>query len=299
MLGETFELVRSDQEVPGGFRLIVEKVTHRPVVRMACQADAQNWSFSQSPAPTQKFWGKSAELTTDGRVRMTLRLADGTEELFSWNVANAFLRNVVMGEKYVEPVGTMTVNNETTGTKAVVEFKTKGMFSGRSEDVQVESYTAEGKSAGAGLTGTWTGGLKITEGGKAGQEIWRVGDLVDGAPKCYGLTTFAASLNEVTDVEQGKLPPTDTRLRPDQRAAEDGKLDEAEELKAKLEDNQRARRTVMEQSGKQHVPRWFVKADASGEGEEVWKLKSGKDGYWDVRSRGDWQAAGVEDVLAV
>lgn len=299
MLGETFELVRSDQEVPGGFRMIVEKVTHRPVVRMACQADAQNWSFSQSPAPTQKFWGKSAELTTDGRVRMTLRLSDGTEELFSWNVATAFLRNVVMGEKYVEPVGTMTINNETTGTKAVVEFKTKGMFSGRSEDVQVETFTAEGKSAGSGLTGTWTNALRITEGGKAGQEIWRIGDLVDGAPKCYGLTTFAASLNEITDIEQGKLPSTDTRLRPDQRAAENGKLDEAEQLKATLEENQRVRRKAVEQAGKEHVPRWFVKVDDIGEGEEVWKLKSGKDGYWDVRSRGDWSAAGVEDVLAV
>lgn len=298
MLGETFELVRSDQEVPGGFRLIVEKVTHRPVVRMACQADAQNWSFSQSPAPTQKFWGKSAELTTDGRVRMTLRLADGSEELYSWNVATAFLRNVVMGEKYVEPVGTMTINNETTGTKAVVEFKGKGMFGGRSEDVQGEVFSADGSPTGAGLTGTWTNSLKLTEGGKPGQEIWRAGDLVDNAARCYGLTTFAASLNEITDLEAGKLPPTDTRLRPDQRAAEDGKLDDAEGLKARLEENQRARRKVAETSGKEHVPRWFVRAN-DAEGEEVWKLKSGKDSYWDVRNRGDWEAAGVEDVLAV
>jgi hypothetical protein len=299
MLGETFELVRSDKEVPGGFRMIVEKVTHRPAVRMACQADAQNWSFSQSPAPTQKFWGKSAELTTDGPVRLTLRLSNGTEELFSWSVATAFLRNVVMGEKYVEPVGIMTINNETTGTKAVVEFKQKGMFGGRSEDVQVDTYSAEGKATGVGLTGLWTTSLKITENGKSGKEIWHVGDLVDSAPRCYGLTTFAASLNEITDFEKGHLPPTDTRLRPDQRAAEEGNLDEAESLKAKLEENQRTRRKAMEGSGKAHVPRWFVPVENAGDGEEVWRLKTGKDGYWDVRSRGDWAGAGVEDVLAL
>ena len=73
LLGETFELLRTESEVPGGFRLLVEKVTHRPV-RLAMHADSALWSFTQSPAPTQKFWGKSAELTTEGRVRLVLRL---------------------------------------------------------------------------------------------------------------------------------------------------------------------------------------------------------------------------------
>lgn len=299
MLGETYELVRTDKEIPGGFRLIVEKVTHRPIVRMACQADSANWSLSQSPAPSQKFWGKSAELTTDGRVRMTLRLPDGSDELYSWNVATAFLRNVVMGEKYVEPVGTMTINNETTGLKATAEFKQKGMFGGRSEDVQVDTFNAEGKPTPLGLVGTWTTSLKITESGKAGAEIWRVGDLVDQAPLCYGLTTFAASLNEITELEKGKLPPTDTRLRPDQRSAEEGLLDEAEIMKAKLEDGQRARRKIQESTGEPHKPKWFTRIDGGGEEEEVWKLKGGKEGYWDVRGRGEWKEAGVEDVLTI
>jgi len=295
MLGETFELVRTEKEVPGGFRLLVEKVSHRPV-QMAIQADSANWSFSQSPAPIQKFWGKSAELITDGRVRVTLRLQDGSDELFSWNVATAFLRNIVMGEKYVEPVGTMTVTNESTGAKAVIEFKQKGMFSGRSEDIQVETYGADGAPTGFGLVGTWTSHLKMTESGKAGAEIWRVGELVENAAQRYGLTTFAAGLNEITELEKGKLPPTDCRLRPDQRAAEIGNLDEAEALKAKLEEGQRARRKELETRGDVHVPRWFVKVDATDDGEEVWKLKGGKDGYWEERARGTW--TGVEDILA-
>jgi hypothetical protein len=295
MLGETFELVRTEKEVPGGFRLLVEKVSHRPV-QMAIQADAANWSLSQSPAPIQKFWGKSAELITDGRVRVVLRLQDGSDELYSWNVATAFLRNIVMGEKYVEPVGTMTVTNESTGAKAVIEFKQKGMFSGRSEDVQVDTYGGDGAPTGFGLVGTWTSHLKITENGRAGAEIWRVGELVENAAQRYGLTTFAAGLNEITELEKGKLPPTDCRLRPDQRAAEIGNLDEAEALKAKLEENQRTRRKELETRGDVHVPRWFVKVDATDDGEEVWKLKGGKEGYWEERARGAW--TGVEDILA-
>ncbi|KAG0645902.1 Oxysterol-binding [Hyphodiscus hymeniophilus] len=266
MLGETFELVRTDKEVPGGFRLLVEKVSHRPV-RMAIQADSTNWSFSQSPAPTQKFWGKSAELITDGRVRITLRHPDGSEEFYSWNVATVFLRNVVMGEKYVEPVGTMTVTNESTGARAVAEFKQKGMFGGRSEDVQVDSYNSDGGHTGISLTGTWTTSLRILEAGKsAGGEIWHVGELVDNAAQRYGLTTFAAGLNEITELEKGKLPITDSRLRPDQRAAERGELDEAERWKARLEDKQRVRRKLTEEKGETHRPRWFVKVEGGDEG---------------------------------
>ena len=296
MLGETFELVRTDKEVPGGFRLLVEKVSHRPV-RIAIQADSTNWSFSQSPAPTQKFWGKSAELITDGRVRITLRLPDGSEELYSWNIATVFLRNVVMGEKYVEPVGSMTVTNETTDAKATVEFKQKGMFSGRSEDVQVESYGPDGAHTGFSLTGTWTTCLRLVEAGKTGgAEIWHVGELVDNAAQRYGLTVFAAGLNEITEVEKGKLPITDSRLRPDQRAAERGELEEAERWKARLEEGQRVRRREMEEKGEQHRPRWFARVEGGDEGEEVWRLKGGKEGYWEERRSGSWH--GIENIFA-
>ncbi|KAB5554773.1 Oxysterol-binding protein-domain-containing protein [Coniochaeta sp. 2T2.1] len=295
LLGETFELLRTDKEVPGGFRLLVEKVSHRPV-RLAMQADSASWSFAQSPAPTQKFWGKSAEIMTEGRVRVSLGLPDGTDERYSWAIATVFLRNVVMGEKYVEPVGTMTVSNDTTGSKATIEFKSKGMFGGRGEDVAVETFLPDGRHAGVGLVGTWTAGLKTTgKGGEAEQEIWKPGRLVDNAANTYGLTTFAASLNEITQLEKGHLPPTDSRLRPDQRLAEQGKLEEAEEWKVRLEEAQRRRRREMEERGEEWRPRWFVKAGVAGDGEEVWRIKGGKEGYWESRGGGRWE--GCDDIF--
>lgn len=297
LLGETYELVRGENEVPGGLRLIVEKVTHRPV-RLAMQADSALWSFAQSPAPSQKFWGKSAELTTDGRVRVVLRLPDGTDERYSWNIATMFLRNVVMGEKYIEPVGDMTITNEGSGAKAVVEFRSKGMFGGRGEDVHIETYGGDGVHTGLTLAGTWTGSLRLVEAGKAaGEEIWRVGPLVDNAANTYGMTTFAASLNELTAIEKGRVPPTDTRLRQDQRLAEEGKLDDAESWKVKLEEAQRTRRKQMEDKGVEHTPRWFVKVATDVDGEEVWKLKGGKEGYWEERAKGQW--GGVVDIFDV
>ncbi|GAB0137427.1 hypothetical protein EsDP_00005692 [Epichloe bromicola] len=288
LLGETFELVRTSKDIPGNFRLLVEKVQHRPV-RLAMQADSPAWSLSQSPAPGQKFWGKSAEITTDGRVRVVLRLADGSDELYSWNIATMFLRNVVMGEKYVEPVGSMHVMNDSTGHKACVEFKSKGMFGGRSEDVYVTTFGPDGSDTGSGLTGTWTGGLRTVEPGKAAsEEIWQVGQLVNNAAQTYGMTLFAATLNEITEIENGKMAPTDCRLRPDQRYAEQGDLEAAEKWKLNLEEAQRARRRELEDRGDVHKSRWFVKAEDSPDGEEVWKIKTGKEGYWEERSRGNW-----------
>lgn len=299
LLGETFELLRTDRELPGGgMRVLVEKVSHRPV-RLAIQADAPSWSFAQAAAPSQKFWGKSAEIITEGRVRVVLRLPDGGgEEHYSWALATVFLRNVVMGEKYVEPVGTMNVVNDTTGARAAVEFRSKGMFGGRSEDVQIETYDAAGAHTGLALTGTWTAGLKVVDprNKAGGLEIWRVGALVDDAARVYGLTQFAASLNEITPLEKGRLAPTDCRLRPDQRLAEEGKLDDAEEWKTKLEEAQRTRRRQLEERGEQHKPRWFVKVATGPDGDEVWRLKGGKDGYWEERAKDAW--TGVEDIFS-
>lgn len=294
MLGETFELVREDR----GFRFIAEKISHRPV-QLACQAEGNSWCFLQSPSPSQKFWGKSAEIITEGKFRILLH---PTGERFSWCPATTFLRNIIAGEKYVEPVGTIKINNETTGEGAIVTFKTGGMFSGRSEDVVAQLYNSLGEESSLGLTGKWTTSLYTTESGFVRPDtppIWTVGDLVPDASRRYGFTTFAASLNEITTLERGKLPPTDSRLRPDQRAAEDGDLEQAELLKTRLEEAQRARRKEMEDAGETWQPRWFKKLEnvVDADGEVPWIGLSGSESYWEKRRLGDWK--GVERVLEV
>lgn len=284
MLGETFELVREDR----GFRFLAEKVSHRPV-RVAYQAESEHWTLTQSPIPTQKFWGKSAELITEGKTRVILH---STGDKFSWAPGSSFLRNIIAGEKYVEPVGNMTIVNEVTGEKAVVTFKTKGMFSGRSEDVTVQTYDCYGDEQPLGLVGKWTSSLTATENSTSRANeppIWSVAELVPDAAKRYGFTTFAASLNEITPIEKGKLPPTDSRLRPDQRAAEDCDFDEAELLKGKLEEAQRRRRKILEDEGSSWTPKWFETVEGGdGSGEEVWVAKAGQDSYWEKRNNSDW-----------
>jgi oxysterol-binding protein-related protein 3/6/7 len=279
MLGETFELIREDK----GFRFVAEKVSHRPV-QLALFAESNEWAFAHSPLPSQKFWGKSSELLTDGKARVHLHPSG---ETLSWSSATSFLRNILAGEKYVEPVGVMAVVNETTGQKAVVTFKAKGMFAGRSEELTAQTFDAHGQELPLGLHGTWIHSVQLTEHGTATKKtIWSAGSLVDQASKHYGLTSFAATLNEITDIERDKLPPTDSRLRLDQILLEQGNHREAEEVKTQLEERQRARRKEMEEKGEEWRPRWFTRLEI---GEEVvWKLKTGKDGYWEERPKGKW-----------
>lgn len=286
MLGETFELVREDRS----FRFVAEKVSHRPV-QLALHADAQDWSFAQSPVPSQKFWGKSAEIVTDGKARVALH---SHGEYFSWSPATSSLRNIIAGEKYVEPVGSMVVVNEIAGMKAVVTFKATGMFSGRSEEVAAELCDAHNEPLPIGLQGKWVQSLALTENGALRDTvIWSAGSLVENAAKHYGMTRFAASLNEITEVEKDKLPPTDSRFRPDQKKLEEGDHQRAEELKGRLEEQQRIRRKEMESADEEWKPRWFTKTQLGDE--TIWKLKTGKDGYWEERARGTW--TGVVPVL--
>lgn len=99
-------------------------------------------------------------------------LLDGIDEYYSWIIVIVFLCNVVMGEKYVELVGSMNVNNDMIGVKVVIEFVVKGVFGGRGEEVKVEMYGFNGSKLGVGLVGIWINGLKVVLGNK---EIWKLG----------------------------------------------------------------------------------------------------------------------------
>lgn len=55
----------------------------------------------------------------------------------------------------------------------------------------------------------------------------------------YNLSPFAISLNELTPGLSEKLPPTDSRLRPDQRHLENGEYELANAEKLRLEQLQR------------------------------------------------------------
>lgn len=194
---------------------------------------------------------------------------------------SSFMRNLMVGTKYLEHSGKMTINNTTTGARSVVEFKQNGYW-GTSNDVEGTVLSPSGIVQ-TKLEGKWDESMaQILESSSHLRVLWRVTPYPRHAPENYGFTSFGTTLNEITSDIEGKLPPTDSRLRPDVRALEEGDIDEAEEQKMRLEEEQRDRR----KRGRDRTPLWFKPV-----GEE-WVYKGG---YWEARAK-DWQDVGVEPL---
>lgn len=280
LLGETFELVREDK----GFRLLVEKVSHRPPV-FALFAEAQGWNLSFSPAPSQKFWGKTSEIYTKGTLKLTIK---STGEVFTWSQPTCVLKNIIAGEKYTEPADSLTVKSS-SGQKAVVEFFKGGMFSGRSEGLTIKAYDANKKALSYTVSGDWTNSMTLKT-NSTEKTIWTAGELLPNANKKFGFTTFAGSLNKITPIEEGQLPPTDSRLRPDLQAYEKGDVPKAESLKQELEGEQRTRRKELEDAGQTYNPLFFeqIGGDPSKPESGEWIYKTGPGSYWNRRKKQDW-----------
>ena len=103
-------------------------------------------------------------------------------------------------------------------------------------------------------------------------------------PTRYCLTSFAISLNEITAEEEGRMAPTDSRLRPDQRCLELGIHDRANAEKQRLERKQRAARAAADR-GEQIRPRWFETVnEGSAPGEAPLYRFTGE--YWRCRELG-------------
>ncbi|KAJ6604398.1 oxysterol binding protein [Mycena vulgaris] len=264
MLGETFEDVR--------MKFIAEKVRHNPL-EMAYHAEGPNWELYATSAGRTKFWGKSLEVIPLGTTH--LKIGD---DHFEWKKPSSFMRNLMVGTKYLEHVGKMTIINTHTGARCVVEFKPSGYW-GASNMVSASVHSSSGQAV-MQLEGKWDDQISQTLDASHFRILWRVAPYPKDTHEYYGFTSFGITLNEITSDLEGKLPPTDSRCRPDVRALEEGQLDIAEREKTRVEEAQRERR----RDGEDTQPRWFKQV-----GDE-WEYTGG---YWEARAQG-WKGAGVK-----
>ncbi|CEG66645.1 hypothetical protein RMATCC62417_03186 [Rhizopus microsporus] len=278
MMAETYENIRPDK----GFRFIAEKVSHNPL-RIAAHAEAKGFRYWQSTEVKSKFWGKSMEFMTNGTFHVTLT---GHDDHYTFFKPSSWMKNMIAGEKYLEHSGECKVTNQTTGEYAVIVFKEGtggGLFGAptKRNDVVATLYDAQGTKQ-RRISGKWS--ESIAE--EVGLDKSKLSVLWTARPpgvpdysKYYGFTKFATELNEITEIEQGKLPITDTRLRPDQRLYEEGQVDKADQEKLRIEQQQREKRKELEAACIEWKPQWFT-----SEGDE-W-VYSGQ--YWHARETGQW-----------
>jgi hypothetical protein len=257
MLAETFEDVR--------MKFLAEKVSHNPVI-IAYHAEGKGWELNATSAGKTKFWGKSLEIIPLG----TTRLKIGNDK-YEWNKPSSFMRNLMMGTKYLEHCGKMTIENTTSGATCVLDFKQSGYWGASNEVSGI--ILSPSRDVTARIEGKWDEQIAQAIDSSHLHVLWRITPFPKESPQYYGFTAFGMTLNEITNDLEARLPPTDSRFRPDVRALEHGNDVEAEAQKTRVEEMQRDRR----RRGVDRAPRWFKQ-----DGDE-WTYVGG---YWEARAKG-------------
>ncbi|KAI1887138.1 hypothetical protein AGOR_G00203040 [Albula goreensis] len=272
ILGETFECVREDR----GFRYISEQVCHHPPIS-ACHADSENFSFWQDQRWKNKFWGKSLEIMPTGMVNITLPKFN---DHYEWNKVVTCIHNVLSQQRYLEHYGEVIIRNLKSAVCTCKITFVKSRYWGSDSNMNEVQGTVLDQAGNVvhRFGGLWHEGI-FCDTLPTPQCIWKPNPQPKDHFTYYGFSSFAMEMNELTPELKPLLPTTDTRLRPDQRMLEEGRVDEADKLKDDIENKQRDRRKAMSKKGEEHIPRFFRKTlDAAGR--EVW-LSNGT--YWKIR----------------
>ncbi|XP_039747041.1 oxysterol-binding protein-related protein 6-like isoform X3 [Pararge aegeria] len=267
LLAETYECVRADR----AFRFVAEQVSHHPPIS-ACHAESPRWVFWQEARIKTKFWGKSMEFQPAGRVHVKLLT---TGDHYSWNKVTTCVHNLFGGQRWVDQYGDMHIACQGTDIGCKLNFVKASSWSSSRHEVR-GAVTEGGSGTRLRLAGRWSEALYAGD-PPAARCLWRPGAMPPEHELYYGFTRFAMELNEMEPGLRDALPHTDTRLRPDQRALEEGDVDAAEQFKHQLEQAQRERR----RDCTEHVPAWFRKVLEGSE--EMWSF-TGE--YWKAREAG-------------
>ncbi|OCT49501.1 Oxysterol-binding family protein [Cladophialophora carrionii] len=300
LLGETYEYVRPDK----GYRFFIEQVSHHPPIG-AAYAESARWDYWGESAVKSKFYGRSFDINPLGTWFLRLRPSNGgPPELYTWKKVTSSVVGIITGNPTVDNYGTMEIKNWTSGEVCVLEFKQRGWKASSAYQVFGKVMGVDGVTKWS-IGGRWNDKIyaRVTEGfedeavgegrvhssGKGSQDkqqaflVWEAHQRPQGIP--FNLTPFVVTLNDVNDTLRPHLPPTDTRLRPDQRAMEDGAYDFAATEKNRVEEKQRAARRKREAAGEEWKPKWFEKRVEPVTGESYWETNGL---YWKKRAEKDW-----------
>ncbi|CAO1617318.1 unnamed protein product [Sympodiomycopsis kandeliae] len=327
LLGETFEYQRPDKH----YRYVSEQVSHHPPVS-ACLAQSPLWDYMGCVDAKSKFLGRTFEIRPTGVAHVQLKipqewapkdstakpanpnLNDRVTEHYTWNKVTTSVSGFIVGSPTIDHVGDLTVTNHVTGDKCTLTFKPRGWKASNAREISGQVWDGKGnlrwEIAGrwdsqlvARKVGTGLGVMNPDESfrGSFTAEpqplaeyilLWKNSEKPPNTP--FNLTPFAITLNDLPPTLPKWLPPTDCRTRPDLSSFEEGRFDEANELKQNLEDYQRTTRKKRE-TGElpAHEPRWFTKSVDPDTGETLWKPKSVEHSsgvgpvpeYWNVRDQ--------------
>uniref|UniRef100_A0A3P9IW46 Oxysterol-binding protein n=1 Tax=Oryzias latipes TaxID=8090 RepID=A0A3P9IW46_ORYLA len=302
LLGETYELDRLEEF---GYRSLCEQVSHHPPAAAHHVISQRGWTLWQEITIASKFRGKYLSIMPLGAIHLQFH---STGNHYVWRKVTSTVHNIIVGKLWIDQSGDIEIVNHRTKEACQLKFSPYSYFS---RDVPRKVTGVVADSSGQAhyiLSGTWDDKMesaKILQSSRGGSGsegkqktvyqtlspklLWKKYPLPENAENMYYFSSLALTLNEP---EEG-VAVTDSRLRPDQRLMEDGRWDEANAEKQRLEEKQRAVRRRREAEASEaldeeyegYQPLWFHQRRDSLTGETSFVYKGG---YWETKESQDW-----------
>lgn len=245
LLHETYEICGND------WRAFSEQVSHHPPVT-ACYIESDYAQVHANTALKLSFWGKSIDVSIKSLIRVRLMNPKlGFDETYEINIPKNAANNLLFGkitnfnhwgditckcvESGIESKGKMTALNgmfikdkDKSKINAVVmdsatkeeKFKIHGHYM---KDCSISKYDKPSKS--------YVDPTLVHQ-----QYIVRDTAENDSWDEIYRFSDMALSMNSTDEQLEKKLPPTDSRFRQDNRCMEEGRMEESQAHKNRLED---------------------------------------------------------------
>ncbi|XP_060763532.1 oxysterol-binding protein 2 isoform X1 [Neoarius graeffei] len=310
LLGETYELDRLDD---CGYRSLCEQVSHHPPAAAHHVISQRGWTLWQEITIASKFRGKYLSIMPLGSIHLQFH-ASGNH--YVWRKVTSTVHNIIVGKLWIDQSGDIDIVNHRTKETCQLKFSPYSYFS-REVPRKVTGVVSDSEGqAHYILSGTWDDRMesaKIVQSSRGSSSaegkqktvyqtltprlLWKKYPLPENAENMYFFSSLALTLNE----EEDSVCVTDSRLRPDQRLMEEGRWDEANMEKQRLEEKQRAVRRrreaevsdAMDQeceldSGHEYEgykPVWFHQRTDPVSGETSFVYKGG---YWEAKEKRDW-----------
>ncbi len=293
LLGETFEYV----DKKNNFIAFAEQVSHHPPIsaylvessKITIFGDTKNkHKFALLKGSVEMtFHSKTNILFHETKEKEINNLVNSATNHFCYNKPLLYMKGIIYGTPHYDIVGKVKIEDlKNPNSWVEIEFIEEGKKGFNFGDVQ--GRIVKDNQTKYILQGNWLSGLSIySESKELIKEIWKISNdkfiTNKDSINNYLLSEYSYDLNNLPDSLKKVIPITDSRLRPDQRELENGNIEDAEQLKLKLEEEQRVRAKLYEVEKKIYNPNYF-KLVTNNEGSFYIPSNS----YWEDRLNGSF-----------
>ena len=292
LLGETFEFECDDWK---GF---AEQVSHHPPIT-AYYIESKYFKLEANTSMSIRFCGKNIEVVVNSTVYVTLMNPElGINEKYEMKFPKINVTNMIFGKMQFNFWGDWFVKNMNNGDICKVKMNAgTGLFMKEIDKGKIEGVVFEKDSdvPKFQVSGSWLREVFISQYNEnisdfeSPVQVFKLpiveGDDDSDWDEIYRLNDIALNSNAMDDDLALKLPPTDSRFRPDMIAMEKGEWDYSTQEKLRLEKEQRERK---KEDDSEKLPVYFTKTIVNQKTNAYLYEFGSPRNYWEDRENQDW-----------